>query len=63
MSSDLAALTSLATALDELTERLTSIASAHVTGTDEHLASDLFEVERSLRGASRRLERALRAWS
>ncbi len=60
MSSDRAVLTSLATALDDLTDRLAAVASAHVGGPDEHVATDLFEVERSLRGASRRLERALR---
>ena len=59
MDAPTAELSSLATALDDLTRRVTSIADA-LTGTEHDLmASELFEVERSLSGAQRRLARLL----
>jgi hypothetical protein len=53
-----AELSSLTTALDELASRVAAIAEP-LAGTDaDLLASDLFEVERSLREAIRRLAHA-----
>ena len=53
-----AELSSLTTALDELTSRVAAIAEP-LAGTDaDLLANDLFEVERSLREAVRRLAHA-----
>jgi hypothetical protein len=53
-----AELSSLTTVLDELVGRVTAIAEPLSGTDDEALASDLFEVERSLREAVRRLARA-----
>ena len=59
MDAPTAELSSLATALDDLTVRVTTIADA-LTGTEHDLmASELFEVERALSGAQRRLARLL----
>jgi hypothetical protein len=53
-------LSSIASALRELTDRLSAIAET-MTGADrEDVATSLFEVERSLVAASRRLEEVLR---
>jgi hypothetical protein len=49
-------LSSVSTALDELTRRLSAMADA-LAGGDEALSTELFEIERSLQGASRRLAR------
>ena len=54
-----AELSSLATALDELTTRVTAIAERFSGTTRDDVATDLFEVERSLQGASRRLAKAV----
>ena len=52
-----AQLSSITTALDDLARRVTEIAEQS-TGTDlDWLANDLFEVERSLGDARRRLTR------
>jgi hypothetical protein len=54
-----AELSSIATALDELTRRVTRIAERSA-GTDlEWLATDLYEGERALREARRRLDRSV----
>ena len=50
-------LSSLATALTDLTARIASIAEEAARSKDDELSSELFAVERSLRGANRRLER------
>jgi hypothetical protein len=55
-----AELSSLATALDEQTLRIATLAESLAGTPDDQLAGDLFEVERSLREAVRRLERARR---
>ncbi len=47
-------LSSVSTALDELTRRLSAMADA-AAGGDESLVTELFEIERSLQGARRRL--------
>jgi hypothetical protein len=57
MSPPLAELSSVATALDELTRRVVTIADQAATDHDDETASELFAVERALRGANRRLER------
>jgi len=50
-----AELSSLATALDELTQRITAMADDPASQQRDDVASELFEVERALAGASRRL--------
>ena len=50
-----ATLSSAVTSLDELVARITGVADSMHRAGDESLASDLFEVERSLRMAQRRL--------
>lgn len=50
-------LSSLATALSDLTARIAAIAEEAALSKDDELSSELFAVERSLRGANRRLER------
>jgi hypothetical protein len=59
MTGHQAQLASLSTALDELTQRVTTTAD-EVKATDEELALDLYEVERSLRTAGRRLGSVVR---
>lgn len=48
-------LSSVATALDDLTRRVTAIAEALANTQDDWVAQDLFAVERSLGAAHRRL--------
>jgi phage shock protein A len=55
-----AQLSSATTSLEELLDRVSSTAEAVLAAGDESLASDLFEVERSLRTAHRRLVSATR---
>ena len=61
MTGDRAELSSLSSTLAELTRRVSALAEragrAGAEG-DADLAAELFSVERSLRGALRRLERA-----
>ena len=59
MSDEQAQLASVATALDELTDRVTRLAET-LTSTDEQTSSELFEIERTLQQAARRLERLVR---
>jgi len=49
-------LSSVSTALNELTKRLSAMADASAGG-DEMLSIELYEIERSLRGAQRRLSK------
>jgi hypothetical protein len=58
MSSSAAELSSLATALDELTRRVTAIADRYL-GDREDLATELYHVERALKGASRSLAKVV----
>lgn len=52
-------LSSVSTALDELTERVTDIAES-LSGTErDDVATTLFEVERALRSAGRQLNRVV----
>jgi hypothetical protein len=57
MSASSAELSSLATALDELTRRLTVHADAADAAKDEETARELFAIERALNSANRRLSR------
>jgi len=57
MSIPVAELSSVATALEELTRRLSSIAEAAEAERDEETSNELFAVERSLRTAQRRLQK------
>jgi len=59
-ASPAAEMSALATTLDELTARVTALAQRLDRGPTEGVAIDLFEVERSLRTATRRLQRARR---
>jgi hypothetical protein len=52
-------LVSCATSLDDITERITSTADQVSSAGDDALAADLYEVERALRNANRRLARVL----
>jgi hypothetical protein len=52
-----AELSSLATALDELSRRVTAHADAADVAKDEETARELFAIERSLNSANRRLAR------
>ena len=61
MTGSSAELSSLATALEELTTRITAIADRYATGDREELATDLYAVERALTGAQRRLTKVIDA--
>jgi hypothetical protein len=63
MESDRAELSALATTLDDLTARLTATAGRYQGTTRADVADGLFEVERSLVTASRKLEQVLRTMS
>lgn len=60
MDSEQAQLSSATTTLEELVGRVSATADAALAAGEESLASDLFEVERSLRTAHRRLTAATR---
>ena len=55
MPLDAAHLSSLSTALDELTARITALADDFQSTPREDVAADLYEVERNLLAAARRL--------
>ncbi|MGA2036714.1 MAG: hypothetical protein ABSH04_03920 [Acidimicrobiales bacterium] len=57
MSTPIAELSSVATALEDLTRRLAAIAEASEAEKDEETSTELFAVERALRGAHRRLHK------
>jgi hypothetical protein len=57
MTSPKAELSSVATALEELTRRLAAMAEAAQADKDDNTSSELFAVERALRGAHRRLQK------
>lgn len=58
---DAADLSSLASSLDDLTRRVTAQAEAAQGGARTEVAAELFEVERALRNALRRLDKLVRA--
>lgn len=55
MELDAAQLSSLSTALEDLSERITSLANDYQGSPREDVAADLFEIERLLVSAHRRL--------
>lgn len=57
MAASSAELSSLATALDELTRRVTVHADAANAAKDEETARELFAIERALNSANRRMAR------
>lgn len=59
MSSPAAELSSLATALDELTRRVTAIADRYASASRDDLATELYQVERALTGARRGLAKVV----
>ncbi|MCP3938397.1 MAG: hypothetical protein GY708_23870 [Actinomycetia bacterium] len=61
MPTSSAELGSISTLLDELRQRVTTAADAMVDTDKEDVASELFEVDRALRMAIRRLEKASRS--
>ena len=61
MPSDEAELSSITTALDELRRRITMLAERNAGTDDETIAQGLFDVERTLGEALRRLARLGRA--
>ena len=54
-------LASLSSTLDQMIERVDAAATSMKDGDDEDLLGDLYEVERHLRSANRRLNRVLTA--
>ena len=58
-SSPAAELSSLATALDDLAHRITTIAETYAGARRDDLATELYQVERALAGARRGLGRVL----
>ena len=60
MASDDAELSSITTALSELRQRITSLAERNAGRDDETVAQGLFDVERTLGEALRRLDRLSR---
>jgi hypothetical protein len=59
MELDTAQLASLSTSLDDLATRVTAMADALGGSPREDVAADLYEVERSLQAADRRLKALL----
>jgi hypothetical protein len=59
MPTDLAELSSIASTLDQITQRVATIAERANDQGEETVSAELFSVERSLQGATRRLERLL----
>jgi Mg2+ and Co2+ transporter CorA len=59
MSLDTAQLSSLSTALEDLTRRITELADQYQGSPREDVASDLYEIERQLVTATRRLQALL----
>jgi hypothetical protein len=61
MESDRAELSALATTLDDLTRRITAVADRFAGTPRADVADGLYEVERSLLTASRKLDRVERS--
>jgi hypothetical protein len=55
MELDTAHLSSLSSALEDLTDRITALANGYQGSPREDVAADLFDVERNLQAAHRRL--------
>lgn len=60
MTGDAATLHSVHTALDDLAGRIVEVADRHGSEPEAEVAVGLYEVERSLRAATRRLEQVVR---
>jgi hypothetical protein len=60
MQSQRTELTPLSSALDELTQRIIRLAETYNAAHDDQAASELYEIERSLQQAARRLDRLVR---
>ena len=52
-------LSTIASSLDDLTRRITELADSRAARPDDDVASELYEVERALQHASRRLQRLI----
>ncbi len=59
MELDVAHLSSVSTALTDLTDRVTALADGYQDSPREDVAADLYDVERNLRAAERRLRALL----
>jgi hypothetical protein len=57
--SELSELSSVASSIDQLARRVTTLADAAIAAKRDQLGADLVAVERALLGAVRRLERLL----
>jgi len=57
-SADMAALSSIASQIEDLERRVTAMAERYGETPDSAIAAELFGVERSLAGARRALQRA-----
>jgi hypothetical protein len=57
---DHAQLAALASSLDELTRRFTALADERASGPSSDVAAELYEIERALQQAARRLDRLVR---
>ena len=57
MELDVAQLSSLSTTLDQLVTQVAALAEGYQTSPREDVAADLFEVERSLQTAHRRIQK------
>jgi hypothetical protein len=60
MDTQRAQLAPLATALEELTRRITVLAESYGGSNDDQVSTELYEIERSLQQAARRLDRLVR---
>ena len=59
MNDERANLLSCATSLDDITQRVTATADRLADAGNDAVAADLYEVERALRNANRRLARVV----
>jgi hypothetical protein len=59
MAPERAELSSISSSLLQLTQRVTALGEDAASRHDEHVAGELFAIERSLLTAARRLERLL----
>jgi hypothetical protein len=59
MELDTARLSSLSSSLDDLTQRISTLADEHHGSPRDDVAADLYEIERHLQAASRRLHALL----
>jgi hypothetical protein len=52
-------LSTIASSLDDLTRRITQLADSRADRPDDAVATELYEIERALQHASRRLQRVI----